>query len=71
MNHTGHTVLVLGYGLQGRAAVHDLVRSPGVGKVIVADARPGFEADLPEGGDTAIEAEGIDAPDEEAIRGLV
>ena len=30
-------VLLLGVGMQGRAALHDLVRSPGVARVTAAD----------------------------------
>ncbi|WP_334138646.1 saccharopine dehydrogenase family protein [Thermovirga lienii] len=67
----GKTVLQLGYGMQGKAALYDIVKSPIVSKVILADAStqvldvpkaPGFEK---------VEAVVLDASDQKAMEELM
>lgn len=42
LNVKRHIVVQLGYGMQGKAALYDLLQSPIVDKIIVADYKPGF-----------------------------
>jgi len=65
-------VLVLGTGLQGRAAVEDLERAPGVGRIIAADLRVnGLEAALRALGASRTDVVRLDASDEAALRRAV
>ncbi len=65
-------VLVLGYGLQGRAVVHDLTAAPHVTTVTCADVDPSRVATgLAELGSTKTDAKGLDAADPAALAALL
>lgn len=65
-------ILVLGTGLQGRAALHDLARSPTVSHVIAADADlGGLNRYLDRLKTTKIEPVGLDAHNHEQIAALM
>lgn len=66
------TVLVLGVGLQGRAAIEHLERSPQVGGVVAADLQAKeAAAALAELGSTRASVRSLDALDEGALRRVV
>ena len=65
-------ILVLGTGLQGRATLHDLARSPTVSHVIAADADlAGLTRYLDRLNTTKIEPIGLDAHDHDRIGALM
>ncbi len=65
-------ILVLGTGLQGRATLHDLARSPAVSHVIAADADlAGLTCYLDRLKTDKIEAVGLDAHDHERVAALM
>lgn len=65
-------ILVLGTGLQGRATLHDLARSPTVSHVIAADADlAGLTRYLDRLNTTKIEPVGLDAHDHDRIGALM
>jgi lysine 6-dehydrogenase len=65
-------ILVLGVGLQGRAALHDLARSAGVRRVIAADADlPGLTRYVGHLQSAKIEAVPLDARDLGQVAGLM
>jgi|GEM_PF-3625756 len=41
----GKRVVQLGYGMQGKASLVDLLASPGIEEIVVTDCYPGFEKD--------------------------
>ena len=66
------TVLLVGTGIQGRAAIQDLERSPGVDRVIAADLDgPALERYLDGIGARKTEATTADVRDGEALRRLM
>jgi saccharopine dehydrogenase-like NADP-dependent oxidoreductase len=66
------TVLVVGVGIQGRAAIGDLERSPGVDRVIAADLdRAAVERHLAAIGARKTEAVALDARDRRQLQGLL
>jgi lysine 6-dehydrogenase len=66
------TVLVIGTGIQGRAAIHDLERSPGVERVIAADIDgPALEEYLSAIGATKTAAAPVDVSDTTQLRRLL
>ena len=66
------TVLLVGTGIQGRAAIQDLERSPGVDRVIAADLdRPALERYLDGIGARKTEAATADVRDGEALHRLM
>jgi saccharopine dehydrogenase-like NADP-dependent oxidoreductase len=68
----GRTVLVLGAGIQGRAAIHDLERSPGVERVIAADLDGGaIERHLAAIGAVKTEPAAVDVRDAAQLRRLM
>lgn len=65
-------ILLLGAGLQGRAALHDLLRSPDVEQVVVADLEiDRARAAIPELADARVVCETLDAHDEVRAAGLM
>ncbi len=65
-------VLILGTGLQGRATLHDLARSPAVSHVIAADADlAGLTGYLDHLKTDKIEPVGLDARDHEGVAALM
>lgn len=69
---TARTVLVIGAGIQGRAAIQDLERSPDVDHVIAADLDGlAVEQYLREIGATKTEAAAVDVRDPAALRRLL
>ncbi len=65
-------ILVLGTGLQGRATLHDLARSPGVSHVIAADADPaGLTRTLDRLKTPKIEPVELDARDQDRVAALM
>ncbi len=65
-------VLILGTGLQGRATLHDLARSPAVSHVIAADADlAGLTGYLDRLKTDKIEPVGLDARDHEGVAALM
>lgn len=67
----GNTVVQLGYGMQGKAALSDLVKSDLVKEVIVADSLPGLSDEIGKLGSDKVTAVALDASDPFAVAGLV
>ncbi len=42
----GKRVVQLGYGMQGKACLVDLLNAPGIGEIVVGDCFPGFEESI-------------------------
>lgn len=63
------TVVLLGYGMQGRAVVHDLLQQTAA-RIIVADNRPGFAESLPVATGRIVTRH-LNAVDEEALAELL
>ena len=68
---SGKTVLQLGYGMQGKAALHDIVQSPLVSRVILADASPEVLKVPEQKGYEKVEAVILDATDHQAMAELM
>ncbi len=69
---TRRTVLVIGAGIQGRTAIQDLERSPGVDRIIAADLdREALERHLHSIGAVRTEAVGLDVHDAGALERLL
>jgi lysine 6-dehydrogenase len=67
----GPTVLLVGFGMQARAALHDLVADGRVARILVADNRPDLAADLaPYPGDRVV-GHVLDATDRPALTALM
>lgn len=65
------TVLQLGYGMQGKASLKDILQNAAIGKIIVADSSKEIE-ELPRRlNDERIVPIQLDAKDEKAVRGLM
>ena len=54
-------VVQLGYGMQGKASLADLVKAPEIGEIVVTDCYPGFKADIGALGDPRVKAVRVDA----------
>jgi lysine 6-dehydrogenase len=67
----GRTVLLVGYGMQGKAALHDLLHHAGVARVIVADNRPDLAADLSRYPPDRVSCRALDAADQPALAALM
>jgi len=67
----GYTIVQLGYGMQGKAALHDLMQSSIVDKVIVADCRPGFIEEIDKLQSDKVAAVTIDASDYKSVVDLM
>lgn len=67
----GKTVLQLGYGMQGKAALHDLLQNPWISKVILADASPEVMKVPRTPGYEKVEAIQLNASDKSAIVALM
>lgn len=65
------TVLQLGYGMQGKAALYDIVKSPLVSKVILADASPQVLEVPKTPGFEKVEAVVLDASDQKSMAELM
>jgi saccharopine dehydrogenase-like NADP-dependent oxidoreductase len=65
------TVIQLGYGMQGKAALFDLARSGTVDRIIVADASPGLAEEVGKMGYEKVSAVTIDASDPSAVLDLI
>lgn len=63
-------VLLLGLGMQGKAALYDLVRNQGL-SVIVAESSPSFFEELEKYPGDLVEGRQIDANDEDAVLALM
>jgi len=57
----GKRVVQLGYGMQGKACLLDLMKAKGVDEIVVTDCYPGFEADVAALGDPRVKAVKVDA----------
>jgi lysine 6-dehydrogenase len=64
-------VLLLGCGMQGRAALHDLVHHTDISRIIVADDRPDLAADLSGYPRDRVSGRALDAADEPALAALM
>jgi lysine 6-dehydrogenase len=67
----GRTVLLVGFGMQGKAALHDLVHHSAVARILVADHRPDLEADLSRYPRDRVSGRVLDAADEPALATLM
>jgi len=54
-------VVQLGYGMQGKACLLDLLKAESVGEIVVTDCYPGFEAEVAALGDPRVNAVRVDA----------
>jgi len=64
-------VVQLGYGMQGRAALYDLVQSDLVKKIVVADCLPGLADEVRKIGSKKVTSVTLDASDPSAVVNLV
>lgn len=67
----GKTVLQLGYGMQGKAALHDIVQNADVSRVILADASPEILKVPETPGFEKVEVIPLDASNREAMASLM
>jgi len=67
----GKKVLQLGLGMQGKAALYDIVKSESVSEVIVADSSPDLGKYLTTIGSEKVKAVNLDATDTSAIKDLM
>ncbi len=67
----GARVLLLGAGMQGKAALHDLARAPDVGHVVVADSDPSLRELLHAYQPDRVSGRIVDARDEVAAAALM
>jgi len=61
------TVVLLGLGMQGKAALHDLLNHPEIGSIIVAEQAAGAESYLERYGADRVTLNALDAQDESAL----
>jgi saccharopine dehydrogenase-like NADP-dependent oxidoreductase len=65
------TVLQLGYGMQGKASLSDILKNTAIGKLVVADISPEID-DLPSKlKDDRVVPARLDADDKDALRQLM
>jgi len=67
----GKTVVQLGYGMQGRASLFDLLESDLVDRVFVADTSPGLSEEVSKLGSDKVTAVHLDASDPLAVKELI
>ena len=67
----GKTVVQLGYGMQGRASLFDLVNCDLVDTVVVADSSPGLSEEVSKLGSKKVTAVNLDASDPVAVKELI
>ncbi len=63
----GKRVVQLGYGMQGKASLADLLAAPGIEEIVVTDCYPGFEKDVAALGDPRVKAVKVDASKKEEL----
>jgi saccharopine dehydrogenase-like NADP-dependent oxidoreductase len=64
-------IVLLGYGMQGKAALHDLRRTSGAREILVADGFPGFEEEIRSLDDPRVRSVPLDAGDPTALAALM
>jgi saccharopine dehydrogenase-like NADP-dependent oxidoreductase len=67
----GRTVLLVGLGRQGEAALFDLARQADIARIMVADNRPGLAGDLSPYPRDRVSGQVVDAADESALAALM
>ena len=67
----GKTVLLLGLGRQGRAALWDLARDPRIRRILVCDPSPETAAEAARLGEGKAEVRPLDLEDPQALRGAL
>jgi len=67
----GRTALLLGLGMQGTAALHDLVHNSNATRILVADSRPDIGAALQSYQDDRVRGYHIDAGDRNQLTSLI
>ncbi len=67
----GKTVVQLGYGMQGKASVFDLVKSDLVERIIVADSSPALSDEIAKLGSSKIHAINLDASNQNSVKDLI
>lgn len=67
----GRTVLVVGFGMQARAALHDLLHAGNVARIVVADSRPDLAADLSRYPNDRVVGHALDATEASALAALM
>ena len=65
------TVLQLGYGMQGKASLRDILGNPSIGKIIVADASSEIDGLAKRLNDERIESVRLDVLDTNAVKALM
>jgi len=66
-----HKILLIGFGMQGRAALFDLVRWGGASGIVVADSRPELPAELSAYSSDRVRGVILDALDEASLGALM
>lgn len=64
-------IVQIGYGKMGRVVLDDLLKTAQFDELVLADARPGFEADLAEINDPRVKAVNLDVDDRQALLALM
>ncbi|NLI95248.1 MAG: saccharopine dehydrogenase, partial [Synergistaceae bacterium] len=67
----GKRVVQLGYGMQGKASLVDLLAAPGIEEIVVTDCYPGFEKDVAALGDPRVKAVRVDASKKEDLAAVM
>ena len=67
----GKKVVILGYGMQGQAALYDLVSRSDVSEIIVADNKPDLEVMLEKYPPERVKPSKLDATDRDQLSGLM
>lgn len=67
----GKRVVQLGYGMQGKASLVDLVQALGIDEIVVTDCYPGFEADIAALGNPRVRAVKVDASRREELASVM
>lgn len=67
----GKRVVQLGYGMQGKASLVDLLAAPGIVEIVVTDCYPGFEKDVAALGDPRVKAVRVDASKKEELAAVM
>jgi len=69
--NTQKKVLQLGYGMQGKCALYDILRNASVEKIVVTDCYEGFEEEIARLGDSRIVPRRVNAEDTAALASLM
>ena len=67
----GKRVVQLGYGMQGKASLVDLLGAPGIDEIVVTDCYPGFERDIDALGEPWVKAVKVDASKREELAAVM